>query len=293
LRYGVNVGAVLLGLCLGVPMLASGQVSESDLLAVADTMDPDVRVVIIDPGHGGNDAGTTGISGIREKDVALEVALRLARILRSDPLLEVHLTRDEDRYVAPWRRGEMATALKGQRFGVFVSIHANAMPNDSVTRGLEVYFLNEARTEHERRVAAVENAAPPAEGVSRWEIGESELGGILRELMSLDGHRWSSVLAESMSGGLDDVPQVRNSGVRQAPLAVVTNTLMPGVLVELGYLTNRAEEARLTQGRHQEALAQGMASGIYDFLEHYPPGQTAADAPAVSGVSERPQGEGG
>ena len=238
---------------------------------VTDTMDTSVRVIVIDPGHGGNDPGTTGITGIKEKHVVLAVSLRLAELLRQDPTLEVHLLRTRDNYVEPWRRGEIASELKGQRFGLFVSIHANAMPNDSVTRGAEVYFLNEARTEHERRVAAVENAPPPAEGVTHYLAGESELDGILRELMSLDGHHWSSVLAESLAAGLDDVPNLRNNGVRQAPLAVITNTLMPGVLVELGYLTNRAEERRLTQAGHQDALARGIADGIYQFLEHYPP----------------------
>lgn len=272
---------------------AADMTGPPDLVAVTDTLDRSVRVVIIDPGHGGNDPGTTGISGVKEKDVALQISRKIAAVLSRDPLLEVHMIRNSDHYVAPWRRGEIATELKGQRYGLFVSIHANAMPNDSVTAGAEVYFLSEARTEHERRVAAVENAPPPTEGVTHYVADESELDGILRELMSLDGHRWSSVLAESLSKGLDDVPTLRNHGVRQAPLAVITNTLMPGVLVELGYLTNRTEERRLGQAAHQQALADGIAAGIYDFLDHYPPGETLGRGAGVrSRVTNTPVGEG-
>ncbi len=239
-----------------------------------DTLDAAVRVVIIDAGHGGNDPGTVGISGVREKDVALAVARELADILSLDPGIEVHLTRDEDRYLAPWRRGEMAMDLKGQRTGVFLSIHANAMPGDSVTRGFEVYFLSEARTEHERRVAAMENAAPAAADVSFRVVDDRELDGILKELMNLDAHHWSSVFAESVRQGMTSVPNTRDLGVRQAPLAVITNTLMPGILVELGYLTNRTEESRLVQSVHQRSLAWGIAEGIYAFFDHYPPGQS-------------------
>lgn len=242
---------------------------------LSDTLDVTKRVVIIDAGHGGNDPGTTGISGVAEKDVALAVARELADVLSLDPGLEVHLTRDADRYLAPWRRGEMAMELKGRRTGVFVSLHANAMPlaKDSTTRGFEVYFLSEARTEHERRVAAMENTAPPSPGVSLRVAGDRELDGILKELMNLDAHHWSSVFAEAVRQGMTSVPNTRDLGVRQAPLAVITNSLMPGILVELGYLTNRTEEARLVNRDHQRNLAWGIADGIYAFFEQYPPGQ--------------------
>ena len=263
------------GLAGFVPALALAALplSGQDL---ADAFDPDtlnssIRVVIIDAGHGGNDPGTTGITGVREKDVALAVAKELARILEHDSGLEVHMTREEDRYLEPWKRGEVAMALKGQRSGVFVSIHANAMPGDSVTRGFEVYFLDEARTEHERRVAAMENAPPPSAGTAFRVVGDTELDGILKELMNLDAHHWSSAFAESVRGGMAAAPGTRDLGVRQAPLAVITNTLMPGVLVELGYLTNRGEEAKLTNAQYQRDLAWGIADGIYSFFDQYPP----------------------
>ena len=106
------------------------------------------RVVVSDPGHGGKDRGTAGPGGRREKDIALAVARQLARELRADEGLEVYMTRDRDEFVPLWERGEQATLWKGERPGVFISIHANYSTRDASIRGFETYFLSEARTEH-------------------------------------------------------------------------------------------------------------------------------------------------
>lgn len=123
-----------------------------------------MRVVVIDAGHGGADPGALGVGGVREKDVALGIALELAKRLRREPDLEVHLTRDSDTFVDIWDRGQIATNLKGDRPGVFISIHGNSFPEQRVTRGFETYFLSEARTDHERRVSAIENAPSASRG---------------------------------------------------------------------------------------------------------------------------------
>src|SRR5690606_14840134 len=125
------------------------------------------RVVVIDPGHGGRDPGRIGPNGVREKDVTLEIAQRLARVLRERGY-EVHLTRTTDTYVSLPERPKLANEWRGDRpVAVFLSIHANAAPSSSV-RGFETFFLSEARTADERRVAEMENEAirfddhPPA-----------------------------------------------------------------------------------------------------------------------------------
>ena len=123
----------------------------------------EARVVVIDPGHGGYDPGSVGSAGVEEKAVALAVGLALARVLDTVPGLEVHLIRDADVAIPVWERGDRATHLKGDRPGVLLSLHVNAL-DDPHTRGVETYFLSQARTEHERRVAALENAPPAASG---------------------------------------------------------------------------------------------------------------------------------
>ena len=104
------------------------------------------RIVIIDAGHGGEDPGALGPEGIHEKDVALGIALELLAILEREPDLTAFMIREDDTFVDLWRRGEIATEAKGDRPGVFVSIHANSSPNRRSARGFETYFLSEART---------------------------------------------------------------------------------------------------------------------------------------------------
>lgn len=233
------------------------------------------RLVVVDPGHGGHDTGAVGAGGIREKDVALSVGLALARELGADSTLEVRLVREADEFVPLWERGAQATEWKEERPGVFVSIHANALGGRSGVRGFETYFLAEARTEHEQRVAAAENASMNLDRggdtiAGAWE--DPLLDDILRDLRTFDHQHWSALLAEMVQEELGGVHPGPDRGVKQAPLAVITNSLMPSVLVEVGFLTH-TEEARLLSdpGFHRES-ARALARAVRRFLERYPPG---------------------
>lgn len=234
-----------------------------------------VRVVVIDAGHGGADPGALGVGGVREKDVALGIALELAEVLRREPNLEVHLTRDDDTFVDLWDRGEIATNLKGERHGLFVSIHGNSFPDQRGTRGFETYFLSEARTEHERRVAAIENAPLRMGGQSIDPEQDPDLGFILRELRNLDHQHWSALLAEMTQEEFDHFHPGPNRGVKQGVLAVLTNALMPSVLVEVGYLSNADESRLMGQAEFQARTAEALGRSIVRFFERYPPGSGA------------------
>ncbi|MGD2046636.1 MAG: N-acetylmuramoyl-L-alanine amidase [Gemmatimonadota bacterium] len=233
------------------------------------------RVVIIDAGHGGADPGAIGVGGVREKDVALGIALHLADVLRKDPNLEIHLIRDDDTFVDLWDRGEIATNLKGERFGLFISIHGNSFPEQRSTRGFETYFLSEARTEHERRVSAIENAPLRLGDQSIDPEEDPDLGFILREMRNLDTQHWSSLLAEMTQDELDAFHPGPNRGVKQGVLAVLTNALMPSVLVEVGYLSNSDESRLMGQDDFQVETAQALGRSIERFFERYPPGSGA------------------
>jgi N-acetylmuramoyl-L-alanine amidase len=240
------------------------------------SMDDGTRVVVIDPGHGGRDPGAMGPRRTREKDVALAVALALAEDLREDPSLEVHLTRDDDSFIPIWERGEIATRLRRDRPGVFISIHANSWNIRSV-RGVETYFLSEARTEHEARVAALENSATELEQ-GRGGPDTSELGFIIGELLNLDFQHWSHELASGVQDALADVHPGPDRGVKQAPLAVLTNAMMPSVLIELGFITNPTEEQALSRKEFQEAVAEATAVAVRDFFDRYPPGSATTSS---------------
>ena len=230
---------------------------------------PPVRVVVIDAGHGGRDLGALGYGGSQEKDVALSLALALAEELGDRPRYEVHLTRDTDVFIPVWDRGPLATELKGNRPGVFISLHANSNPNSRQIRGFETYFLAEARTDHERRMAAIENASPGDDG--QEALPDSDLSFILKELINLDHQHWSAHLAGLVQDELAQVHPGRSRGVAQAPLAVITNTLMPAILVEIGFITNAEEETLLSRKDFHTAAAGALARALDTFFEGYPP----------------------
>ena len=240
-----------------------------------EAQDLEKRVVVIDPGHGGTDPGATGAGGRREKDIALAIGRYLQRELRAEEDFEVYLTRDRDVLVPLWGRGARATELKGDRAGLFLSIHVNAVSSPGI-RGFETYFLSEARTEDERRVAAMENA--PLELEAELDLSDDDdldISSMMRELRNLDHQHWSSFLAEGIQNELEAVHPGPNRGVKQAGLAVITNALMPAVLVEIGYISNREEERVLSRVEFQRQVAGALAQAVRDFFESYPPEQAA------------------
>jgi len=230
------------------------------------------RVVIIDAGHGGGDPGTLGIGGLREKDIALSISLIIADLLSREPGLEVHMTRDDDTFVPIWDRGQIATDIKGDRPGVFLSVHANSFPDRRAARGFETYFLSEARNDHERRVSAIENAPLSVEGDVVDPDEEPDLGFILRELRTLDHQHWSAMLAEMTQDEMARVHPGPNRGVKQGVLAVLTNALMPSVLVEVGYLSNPDEAPLMSDPDFHDQAARAIARSVLRFFERYPPG---------------------
>ena len=245
----------------------------------ADRSPPEstARVVIIDAGHGGSDPGALGRGGVREKDVALGVSLALRNALEglADPGIEVHMIRESDTFVPLWSRGETATDVKGPHPGVFVSVHANSHPVDRTARGFETYFLSEARTEHERRVAAIENAPLRLENLGPDLGPDPDLGFILRELRTLDHQHWSALLAELVQEEMSGFHPGPNRGVKQGVLAVLTNALMPAVLVEVGYVSSPDEAPLLSDPEFQAAAAGAIAKAVLRFFERYPPGTGA------------------
>jgi N-acetylmuramoyl-L-alanine amidase len=223
---------------------------------------PRRRLVVVDAGHGGRDPGALGSGGTREKDVTLAVARRLAALLRRDPSLEVRMTRDRDTLIALHDRARMANRWRAEgQPALFVSVHANANPSRS-EKGYETYFLAEARTADARRVEEFENAAVQYE--------EAPAGGpmafILTDLRQNQHLRESSDGARFIQDRLREVHPGPNRGVKQAGFAVLRGTFMPAVLVEIGFVTNPAEERLLTEAERQQEIAAQLAQGIRDFF---------------------------
>ena len=252
------------------PDLTTREQSSSE--PIPDPLKEQRRVVVIDPGHGGGDPGALGPQGLREKDVALAVAKIMADLLSREKGVDVYLTRSEDSFVPLWERGELATQWKGENPGVFISVHANSVPERRSVRGFETYSLNVARTEHERRVVAIENAPLQVQGQNIDPDSDPEFAFLLRDLSNSGHQPWSVELSKIVQEEIGRFHPGPDRGVKQGPLAVLTNALMPSVLVEVGFLSNEDEGPLLGQDQFQDETARAVARAVMNFFDRYPPG---------------------
>jgi N-acetylmuramoyl-L-alanine amidase len=221
------------------------------------------RVVVIDAGHGGRDPGKVGPNGLREKTVTLTVAGKLAALLR-DKGYEVHLTRSTDTLIALADRPKLANQWKNNRPAtLFVSVHANA--GVASAEGYETYFLSEARTEDERRVAEMENAAVAYEEktVAKGPAIDLLLNGLRNDYYQ----RASNDFAEVIQRELGAFHPGKNRGVKQAGFRVLVGALMPAVLVEIAFISNPNESKLLGATSFQDKIAYGLARSIHNFFD--------------------------
>lgn len=228
---------------------------------VARGAPPQKRLVVLDPGHGGRDPGKIGPNGLAEKDAVLEISQRLAGVLR-DRGYEVQLTRTRDTLIALADRPRLANRWKGDRpVALFVSIHANSAPGRA--QGFETFFLSEARTEDERRVAEMENAAAAYE---EEKPAGDEFEHLLNSLRNDFYVRASSDLAGVIQDRLATFHPGPNRGVKRAGFRVLVGAIMPAVLVEVAFLSHRGEAELLRTDRFQGQVARGLADAVDRFF---------------------------
>ncbi|MEE9218946.1 MAG: N-acetylmuramoyl-L-alanine amidase [Acidobacteriota bacterium] len=217
-------------------------------------------VIVLDPGHGGEEKGAIGPSGLLEKDITLDVAQRLRTRLEADGL-RVVLTRNDDHTLPLVERTALANHHRAE---LFVSIHANASRRMDAS-GAETYFLSYQATDAEAQaLAALENAAD-----IRREGGSvrDDLRMVLWDLQQAEHLRESSALAEVIQAQLNALLRLRNRGVRQAPFRVLMGADMPAVLIEIGFITNPEEEEKLRSPAYRESLALTISQSIERFRE--------------------------
>jgi N-acetylmuramoyl-L-alanine amidase len=216
-----------------------------------------LQTVVIDAGHGGDDAGVRGTGGTLEKQVTLDVARRLKTVLESRLGVHVVLTRDDDRLVSPDERTATANNAKGD---LFVSLHLSASPAPAMT-GAAVYFMRLDREgEETRREAGAQSLALPVLGggtrvieTIRWDLAQA------RHVE--DSGRLANLLAAALEGHVPTTPQP----VQAAPLRVLAGVNMPAVLFEMGYLTNADQEKRVTADEGRTALVQALYDAVNRF----------------------------
>ncbi len=215
--------------------------------------------VVIDPGHGGNDPGAIGPSGVKEKDVTLDIAHRVGPVLARQGI-QVVLTRDDDTFVPLEERTARANGFNAD---LFISIHCNAAEN-RVRHGVETYVLDTTKDEIANRVAARENATSQA--------ANAELGSILASMRMADQASRSTRLAEllqkaSMASLRMQYPDASDGGVKTAGFYVLVGARMPGVLFETSYISNIGEEERLSSADYKQRLADGIVNAVKAYQQ--------------------------
>jgi N-acetylmuramoyl-L-alanine amidase len=224
---------------------------------------------VIDAGHGGHDPGATGPGGLMEKELVLDVAKRLAKLVEERLGLKVLLSRDADHFIALKDRTSFANK---QRADLFVSIHANAHTS-SGHEGVETYFLSSEATDiAARQTAALENSVvqlekPPAGARSNGR--QDMLRAILWDLAQSEFLFESSRLAEVVQDSMTQSLRIPNRGVKQAGFYVLGGAAMPAVLIEIGFVTNPREERRLRESRYRDEIARAILSGISEYKRNW------------------------
>jgi len=216
--------------------------------------------IVIDAGHGGYDTGTIGPNGLMEKDLCLDVALRLGReILQKLPGAQVIYTRHDDTFIPLGQRTTIANEAKAD---LFISIHANSS-HDPSTRGVETYYLNFATSDESMEVASRENA--------RSDESMHDLQGLIQKIARNDKIEESKELAGDIQDSLAQRMQLishteRNRGVKKAPFVVLIGAEMPSVLTEISFVSNPSDERLLRNGSQRQRIADGLYRGIATYL---------------------------
>jgi N-acetylmuramoyl-L-alanine amidase len=216
--------------------------------------------IVIDPGHGGHDTGTLGPTGLEEKEVVLDVGLKLRKLLEQNTGCEVVMTRSDDTFIPLEERTAIANEKSAD---LFISVHANASPDKSA-RGIETYYLNFTSNRDALEVAARENASSQ-EAVHQLQdlikkIAMTEKIEESQDFASQVQHQVFTHVTKA-SGAQ------RDRGIKKAPFVVLIGANMPSVLAEISFLTNPKDERLLRRPDYREKIAEALYEGIVDYLK--------------------------
>ncbi len=223
-----------------------------------------IRTVVLDPGHGGKDAGATGRRyRTKEKDVALKLALKIREILESSGI-KVIMTRSDDTFIPLERRADIANRSSAD---LFVSVHINAS-RSRLLKGFECYFLSNATDDNARALEAFENSSLKL-GEGATAEHSTQLDKTLWDMTLTENRLESAEIANHICDSVEHSLAVGNRGIRSARFYVLKYTNIPAVLVETAYVSNRFEELKLRDPRFLDTMAEAVADGILKYKKDY------------------------
>ena len=216
--------------------------------------------IVIDPGHGGHDQGTIGPGGMLEKDLVLSLARGLQKKLQAKLGAEVFLTRDDDTFISLEDRTAIANQHKAD---LFISLHANSSRIHSIS-GVETYYLDFAKNDAEREIAARENATT----VNRVRDLEDLIKKIAQADKSTESRELASIIQKNLYAGTRRIlPSAQNRGVRSAPFVVLIGANMPSVLAEVAFISNPIDEKFLSKEATKQRLIDALFAGIDGYMK--------------------------
>lgn len=228
--------------------------TDGPLPSLAQQLGLGINKIVIDPGHGGKDPGAIAKNGLKEKDIVLAVAKKLAHLLREKLGCKVVLTRTTDIFIPLEERTAIANTEKGD---LFISVHVNSAPSPRLL-GVETYVLNLTNDEESMRLAALENATSTSK--------MSDLQNILADLLNNNKLDESTKLAGHVQTSMAQGLRIKNLGVKQAPFYVLIGAQMPAILSEITFLSNPNEARRLQKDNYLEAIAEHISEGVDDYI---------------------------
>jgi N-acetylmuramoyl-L-alanine amidase len=220
-----------------------------------------IKKVVLDAGHGGHDPGAIGRSGLREKEINLDIARRVASLLRNEGV-QVVLTRPSDKYIPLGTRVRIAN---DSRADIFVSIHSNANPVRSLN-GFEVYYVAPSVSDSKRALFAARSSNLELEGAV-FASRSPTLKAILWDMIYTCARAESIELADAICKSTDSELNVEVLGVKGARYEVLRGAQMPAVLIEVGFLSNSNEESKLRNSFYRQKIAEAIVGGITDYAQ--------------------------
>jgi N-acetylmuramoyl-L-alanine amidase len=239
-----------------------------DPLAEGERKRWELDVIVLDPGHGGKDAGCISINGYQEKDIALKIAKELRGLINQNmPETKVVMTRSDDTFIELYRRGQIANESHGK---LFISIHINAArTKPSPAKGFETYILRPGRNDDAIKVANKENA------VVKYEKKQSNYKALTEEEMIIVTMaqstfvKFSELFARTVQEEVSKTTPMFDRGVNQAGFLVLVGASMPNVLFEAGFASNTEDESYLISKEGQHKIALGLYNAIQKYSEMY------------------------
>lgn len=246
-----------------IPISFIGRIFGENILEnLKKKKDLKVKTIVIDAGHGGKDPGAIGPNGLMEKEINLDVAYKVFRLINLNLPCRVLMSRKEDVFIPLYERAKFANS-KGA--DLFVSIHCNAAFSPK-TRGCETYFLSPASDPEARTVEVLENSVINLEFKELKIPKDKYLEAILEDMAYYEFVRESSIVAGYVQNNLADKLTLENRGVKQAMFYVLRGVAGPSILIEIAFISNPEEESRLATESFRKLAAEAIFTGIREYL---------------------------